>query len=156
MHIHQNIKMLRQRKGRTQTEAAKAMGLTRSQIAGYETHIKPTIDALLKMSAYFDVSLDQMVKESLSGYSERQWRDLEQAARAYATGSHLRILATTVDADDREQIEVVPIKAKAGYLSGYASPEFVGGLPRMSLPFCESSPQAQGIPGGRRFDAAYT
>jgi Peptidase S24-like len=34
-----------------------------------------------------------------------------------------------------ESIEIVPVKASAGYLKGYADPEFLEALPRMELPF---------------------
>ncbi|MCS6916383.1 MAG: S24 family peptidase, partial [Chitinophagales bacterium] len=46
----------------------------------------------------------------------------------------LRVLATTVDAANRENIEVVPLKAKAGYRQGYADPEFIRKLPVFQLP----------------------
>src|SRR5204863_2002257 len=49
-------------------------------------------------------------------------------------GTKLRILATTVDSKNKENIEVVPLKAKAGYKSGYADPEFIKGLPTFQLP----------------------
>ena len=52
----------------------------------------------------------------------------------YVTGSRLRVLATTVDSQNRENIEVVPLKAKAGYKNGFADPEFIKKLPTFQLP----------------------
>src|SRR5690606_20756834 len=49
-------------------------------------------------------------------------------------GGKLRVLAITVDEDERENIELVPQKASAGYLNGYADPEFIEELPRFRLP----------------------
>jgi phage repressor protein C with HTH and peptisase S24 domain len=43
-------------------------------------------------------------------------------------------LATTVDSHNRENIEVVPIKAKAGYKNGFADPDFIKKLPTFQLP----------------------
>jgi phage repressor protein C with HTH and peptisase S24 domain len=49
-------------------------------------------------------------------------------------GTKLRILATTVDSSNKENIEAVPLKAKAGYKNGYADPEFIKKLPAFQLP----------------------
>ena len=49
------------------------------------------------------------------------------------------MLATSVSADNEENVEVVPAAARAGYAAGYADPEFIASLPHMSLPFL--SPQ---------------
>jgi hypothetical protein len=51
-----------------------------------------------------------------------------------SNASNLRVLSVTVDADDRENIELVPVKASAGYLNGYGDPEYVAELPKFSLP----------------------
>jgi len=44
------------------------------------------------------------------------------------------VLSITVDGDDRENIQLVPVKASAGYLNGYADPEYIAELPKFSLP----------------------
>lgn len=49
------------------------------------------------------------------------------------------MLATTVTPDNRENIELVSEKAKAGYTTGYADPEFIGDLPLFNLPFLSSN-----------------
>jgi phage repressor protein C with HTH and peptisase S24 domain len=40
-----------------------------------------------------------------------------------------------VDKENNDVVEVVPFKATAGYLTGYADPQFLEELPVMSLPF---------------------
>jgi phage repressor protein C with HTH and peptisase S24 domain len=45
------------------------------------------------------------------------------------------VLPITVDQDGENFIEIVPHKAKAGYLTGYADPEFIESLQHISLPF---------------------
>jgi phage repressor protein C with HTH and peptisase S24 domain len=48
--------------------------------------------------------------------------------------ANLRILTISVDKDENENIEMVPMKASAGYLNGYADPEYVAQLPKFYLP----------------------
>ena len=45
------------------------------------------------------------------------------------------LLPVRVDDRGRDQCEVVTIKVSAGYLNGYADPEFIETLPAMRLPF---------------------
>src|SRR3546814_7467339 len=50
-------------------------------------------------------------------------------------GGNLRVLAISVDKSNNENVEFVPVKAKAGYASGgYSDPEYIAGLPRFSIP----------------------
>jgi phage repressor protein C with HTH and peptisase S24 domain len=67
--------------------------------------------------------------------SESQLGELERGYDAYVKGSNLRVLTTTVNSENRENIELVAEKAKAGYTTGYADPEYIGELPVFSLPF---------------------
>jgi hypothetical protein len=64
-----------------------------------------------------------------------QLTQLERGYDVYVKGSSLRILATTVDSSNDENIELVSEKAKAGYVSGYADPEYIKILPAFKLPF---------------------
>jgi pyruvate formate lyase activating enzyme len=41
----------------------------------------------------------------------------------------LRVIATTVDSENNDNIEFVNEKAKAGYATGFAYPEYIGNLP---------------------------
>ncbi len=139
MYIHKNIKFLRQRRGITQTEAATNMGLSRSQLAGYELHIKPTLETLMILSDYFGISADALLKLDFTVLTELKLRELEgmesQFRQDYIRGKNFRVLATTVDKKGKELTELVPIKAKAGYLNGYADPEYIGELESTHLPF---------------------
>jgi len=40
-----------------------------------------------------------------------------------------------IDRENNDMVEVVPLKAIAGYLNGYADPQFIEDLPIMNLPF---------------------
>lgn len=50
------------------------------------------------------------------------------------TGSNIRVLAITVNEQNKENVEYVPVKAKAGYRSGYSDPQYLAKLPRYGLP----------------------
>lgn len=136
MHFSNNIKLLRQRKKRTQDIVANELGLSRSTINSYESGIiiNPTIDALIAFSDYFRMSIDTLIKVDLTKLSEARLRDLELGHDSYIRGTKLRVLATTVDSRNKENIELVPMKAKAGYKNGYADPDFIKLLPTFQLP----------------------
>jgi transcriptional regulator with XRE-family HTH domain len=136
MYFTSNIKFLRKRRGRTQDEVAVALNLKRSTLSGYENGVaQPGIEILVAFSRYFNMSIDTILKIDISNLSESQLGELERGYDAYIKGSNLRVLATTVNSDNLENIELVPEKAKAGYTTGYADPEYIGELPRFRLPF---------------------
>jgi len=134
MSVHSNLKFLRKKKSLTQETLAQAVGISRSKLAGYELSITPPLEVLLLFADYFKLSLDVLVREDLSSYSEYKLRELLETDH-FLRGRNLRILSTTVDAEGRELIEVVSQRAKASYLAGFADPEFISDLPRFSLPF---------------------
>ena len=136
MYFSQNIKTLRNRRKRTQDVVANELGMSRSTLNSYENgSIKnPTLEALMLFSKYFRLSIDTMVKIDLVKLSDYQLSELERGNDVYVTGSRLRVIATTVDSQNRENIEVVPLKAKAGYKNGFADPDFIKKLPTFQLP----------------------
>jgi phage repressor protein C with HTH and peptisase S24 domain len=137
MHFASNIKLLRKRRNRTQDVVSGELGFSRSTLNSYENGIvvNPTIDSLIAFSKYFRLSIDTLIKVDLSKLSESQLSEIERGYDVYLTGGKLRVLATTIDSMNRENIEVVPLKAKAGYTAGYNDPEFISGLPTFQLPF---------------------
>lgn len=136
MIFNSNIKLLRQRRNRTQDVIANELSVSRSTVNSYENgSIKnPTLDALMMFSKYFKVSIDTLVKIDMATLSDFQLSELEKGHDVFVTGSRLRVLATTVDSHNRENIEVVPLKAKAGYKNGFADPEYIKKLPTFQLP----------------------
>lgn len=136
MYFASNIKFLRKRRGRTQDEVASALQMKRPTLSGYENGVaQPGIETLVAFSGYFNISLDTMIRVDLTRLSESQLGELERGYDAYIRGSNIRVLATTVTPDNRENIELVNEKARAGYTTGYADPEFIGDLPLFNLPF---------------------
>ena len=136
MYFAKNIKFLRNRRGRTQDDVAVALGLKRSTLSGYENKVaEPGIETVVAFSKYFSVSVDTILKIDLTELSQSQLGELERGYDVYLTGSSLRVLATTVNKENDENIELVPEKAKAGYRTGYADPEYISELPVFNLPF---------------------
>jgi transcriptional regulator with XRE-family HTH domain len=136
MYFTTNLKFLRKRRGRTQDDVAAALNLKRSTLSGYENGVaQPGIEILISFSKYFNVSIDTLLKVDITKLSGSQLGELERGYDAYIRGSNLRVLTTTVTPDNQENIELVPEKAKAGYATGYADPEYIGELPRFRLPF---------------------
>ncbi|WP_111670462.1 XRE family transcriptional regulator [Algoriphagus litoralis] len=134
MYLHSNIKILRKKKGLTQQALAERLAISRSKLAGYELAISPPLDVIVRIAENFNVSIDTLIKEDLESYSEFKLRELLETDQ-FLRGRKLRILATTVDDQGRELIEVVSQKVKASYLAGFSDPEFIAELPRFALPF---------------------
>jgi transcriptional regulator with XRE-family HTH domain len=121
--ISTNIKFLRKKKGLTQQQLADQIGIKRSLIGAYEEErAEPKYELLKVIASFFDISLDDFIKETIN----EKWQPKPKG--------NLRILSISVDKDDNENIELVPMKASAGYLNGYADPEFVAQLPKFYLP----------------------
>lgn len=137
MQFSENIKLLRRRRNRTQDVVATELGFTRSTLNSYENGsiVNPTVSALITFSNYYKISIDTLLRIDLSKLGESKLRDLELGYDDYVKGTKLRVLATTVDSRNRENIELVPVKAKAGYTAGYNDPEFIRTLPTFQLPF---------------------
>ncbi|MGE3825085.1 MAG: XRE family transcriptional regulator [Bacteroidia bacterium] len=135
MYLNSNLRLLRIRKTRTQEQVAEAVKTTRATINNYERDTEPPLEMLISLSDYFGISVDTLVKVNLHSLSEPQFSELENGFDAFIKGGKLRILATTVDKNETENIHLVSVKATAGYTSGYNDPEYISALPSFQLPF---------------------
>ena len=136
MFFSSNIKFLRKRRGRTQDEVAITLEMKRSTLSGYENNVAQAgMEALIGFSNYFKVAIDTLIRVDLTALPESQLRQLERGYDVFIKGTNLRILATTVGIDNEENIELISERAKAGYSSGFADPEYISILPTFRLPF---------------------
>ncbi|MBL7812281.1 MAG: helix-turn-helix domain-containing protein [Bacteroidetes bacterium] len=136
MYLKENIKLLRKRRKRSQEEVAKSLSITRSAYNSYENGVaEPGITLLLRLADFYQVNLDKLVKVDLSTLPESQLSQLEKGFDLDLNGTRLRVLTTTVNTNNEENVELVPLKAKAGYTTGYADPDFISVLPAFNLPF---------------------
>ncbi len=135
-YFSNNIKLLRKRKGLTQDDVAERLAMKRPTLSGYENEVsQPTIAALLTFSKFYNIAVDTLLNIEMEKLSELQLRQLEQGEDVFIKGGRLRVLATTINSDNNDNIELVNEKAKAGYATGFADPEFISQLPRFQLPF---------------------
>jgi transcriptional regulator with XRE-family HTH domain len=124
--ISSNIKFLRKKKGLTQQQFADQIGIKRSLVGAYEEErADPKYELLKTIALFFEISIDDFINETI----DDKW-----APKPKGDQSNLRILTISVDKEDNENIEMVPLKASAGYLNGYADREYVGQLPKLYLP----------------------
>lgn len=116
---NQNLKYLRKLRGWTQEEFAQKIGIKRSLVGAYEEErAEPNYEVLETVSDLFKVSIDDLLRKDLS----------ESKGSYLAKRRQLKMIAET------NVIHFVPVKAAAGYLNGYADPEFLDELNTFTLP----------------------
>ena len=126
-NIASNLKYLRRKKGHTQQQFADLMEIKRSLVGAYEEdRAEPKYELLKKFASYYELTMDELVNEKI----DDKWKPTPKG-----DSSSVRVLSITVNEDDRENIELVPVKASAGYLNGYADPDYISELPKFRLPF---------------------
>lgn len=135
MFFPENIKFLRLRRKVSQAKLAGLLAIPRTTLAGYEKNIQPPFKSLIKLAEYFGVSIDALVRYNLQALSEFQLSQIEGGFDVDVTGKKLRLLTISVDREGDENIELVPVKAQAGYTNSYGDLDFIGSLQRFSLPF---------------------
>ena len=70
--------------------------------------------------------MDVLIKNNLSYATDASFMEI---------GNQRVLFPIMVEADDDNLIEVVPVKASAGYLLGYNDPEYIEQLQKIKLPF---------------------
>src|SRR5690606_18972193 len=100
-----NLQLLRKRKQISQADLAEEIGVKRSSLSGYELgNSEPNFEILLRFSGFFKISIDKLLKTDLKRLSELYLSQLEQGVDIDITGGKLRVLATTVDQHNEENI----------------------------------------------------
>src|SRR6478735_7755008 len=129
--ISENIRYIRKQKSLTQEQLAERIGIKRSLLGAYEEgRAEPSLTTIITIAKVLEVPVESLIADDLT-----QPEALKKTLQKDIEGKKLRVLSITVDQDDRENIVLVPQKAAAGYLNGYADPEYVSELPQFHLPF---------------------
>lgn len=116
---NQNLKYLRKLRGWTQEEFAQKLQIKRSLLGAYEEErAEPRIDVLEIVCDMFKLTLDDLLRKDLS----------DNKSNYLAKRRALKLAA------GKSEIPFVPVKAAAGYLAGYADPEFIDELNTFTLP----------------------
>ena len=127
--ISQNIKVLRKRNNYTQEKFAEAVGTKRSLIGSYEEErAEPNLPTLKKIASVLGVSVDDLISLDFTNIDEKS------LSKPDLKGNSLRVLTVTVNAENNENIVLIPQKASAGYLNGYADTEYISEMPQFHLP----------------------
>ena len=116
-----NLRYLRKLRGWTQEEFANKLKIKRSLVGAYEEErAEPRLDVLQNICNIFKLSLDELL--------------LKDIALAKNGGTYIDKRRAMKMAAEAQVIHFVPVKAAAGYLAGYADPEFVDELNTFTLP----------------------
>ncbi len=122
-----NLRHLRLGRSFSQQKLANDLIITRERLAKYEEgRSEPPFEILRRIALFFNVSIDLLLSVDI--------RKVE-IDRLLKTADNRILLPITVDASGNDTIEIIPYKARAGYTTGYADPEFIENLQRISLPF---------------------
>jgi transcriptional regulator with XRE-family HTH domain len=120
-----NLKYLRKLRGWTQEEFANKLKIKRSLLGAYEEErADPRIEVLEAVSSIYKITLDELLLKDLTNTKGSTY--LERRRQGKLAGS------------SSAEITFVPVKAAAGYLAGYADPEFIDELNTFTLPMLAS------------------
>jgi len=116
---NKNLKYLRKLRGWTQEEFSQKLRIKRSLLGAYEEErADPRIDVLEVVADMFKLTLDEILRKDLSD----------------TKGNYITKRRASKLANGRAEIPFVPVKAAAGYMAGYADPEFIDELNTFTLP----------------------
>ncbi len=127
--LYKNLIYLRKKYQLSQDKIASGLSITRTTWAGYEKgKCEPTASVLKRISTYFQISVDSLLFENLENPTNKM-NQLDSLM------SHeIRVLAITVNEKQKENVELVPVQAIAGYAQNFTDINFVGSLPKLSIP----------------------
>lgn len=113
--IAKNLIYLRCLKESTLEEVSDFLGLSgKSSYRAYEQEeAVPGIHILLKLASYFDVSLDELVRIDLRKQSQNE----------------------PVVFSMKHEVPIIPMKARAGYISGFQDENFIDSLETITVPY---------------------
>jgi transcriptional regulator with XRE-family HTH domain len=145
--ISANLKYLRKHSGKSQEEVSSSLSIKRTTLSGYENgSSEPNSESLIKLADYYHILLDDLIRRDLSLQTEALPASAKSSNQPDIAGSQLRVIATTVDKENNDNIELVPIKARAGYTTGFADPEYIRVLPTFQLPFLSPQKKYRAFP----------
>lgn len=147
-----NLRYLRKQKGLNQLDLAEFVGKGDTTIGNWEKGVsEPNISELTKISSFFGVDLQDLLYTDLASAHLKKNSSasrIHQKSTPKSTPNRtpnevnepLPALwarppkVVTVDTAGNDNVVLVPVRARAGYLAGYEDPEFIQSLPAYRLP----------------------
>ncbi len=156
-----NAEYLRKSRGLKQSEIQSAIGIEQTRWSNYEKgKSRPNLELFHTITKYFDVNADDLLNKDLSNNNTNVLISKKDDAQFSGQNVPINVLndvlireekgkkapklevistnrmpqVITMDSTGNENIIMVPVKARAGYLNGYADPEFITSLPAYRLP----------------------
>lgn len=119
-----NLRFLRKHQNITQQDLADQLAVQRTMISAYEDgRSEPKLATLQKLADILQVGVEELLEH-----------DIENLGRRALVKRGMNILTIAAAEDDTENITMVGQKASAGYLNGFADPEYMETLPQFHLP----------------------
>jgi phage repressor protein C with HTH and peptisase S24 domain len=132
MAINQRLKQLREKNNLSKLEFSANIGIDNSHYGKIEDgKMGIKLEHLMAISSKFNVTLDWLAtgKEAPA----QLLNDVKVEVVSSKRGDQLPRVVT-VDSQQKDNIVLVPVRAAAGYLSGYGDPEFISSLPSYRIP----------------------
>jgi transcriptional regulator with XRE-family HTH domain len=124
--LSSNLRYFRVQRDVSQQVVAQDLNITRVRLAKYEEgKSEPPLDLLKELAKYFHVTVDVLISVDCRKVPHSELMKLD---------SNRLLMPITMDSKGRDNIELVPVKAKAGYTRGYTDPDFIESLPQFRLP----------------------
>lgn len=155
-NLGKNITFLRKKNNITQSSIGLAIGKHANTISNWEHDISmPNVDELVKLSNILGITVDILIKEDLNNV---HLSDILENPENVHLNVHLPVhlnpkkekkpnkveieqnegnrmpIVVTMDSNGRDNVVMVPSKARAGYLNGFGDPDFISHLPVYNLP----------------------
>ncbi len=134
----QNLSFLRSKMAGkvSQQRLADELGMKKSTLAAYELgRAQPSFEHLIRLATFFNVAIDGFLR-----------KDLSREVRPLSPAGDLRVLVTTVDQQNHENIEFVPVRAMGGYAEGYGDIDYINRLPTFQVPFLSRDRKYRAFP----------
>jgi transcriptional regulator with XRE-family HTH domain len=126
-----NLKYIRKQREWTQEEMANQLQIKRSLVGAYEEErAEPRLEVQEAICALFNISLEEFLFQDLS--QKGNAGDDSDGGMSYL--DRRRSMKMDKSSSAAPIVPFVPVKAAAGYLAGYADPEFLDELNTFTLP----------------------
>ena len=126
-----NLKYIRKQREWTQEEMANQLQIKRSLVGAYEEErAEPRLEVQEAICALLNISLEEFLFQDLS----QKGNAGDDSVTGMSYLDRRRSMKMDKSSSSAPIVPFVPVKAAAGYLAGYADPEFLDELNTFTLP----------------------